>query len=684
MNADDVVSAAPPDSSLAALWSATWQALSAANHDASQVSATTIEQLQTQLSDGANHAPPIDAPLWQLAQAFGLSLRDTLLLSLAMWPQQAHMHVQATIDPRFNQSPPSPVTLRHAAQILGLLKVHHGSEIHQLSDSPLWSRGYLQSFPLAAGASWFEHPLQLPPLLTMALQGQKRLPAHWRLISAAVPMPASWALLAKQAAEKLWTNGQAAKRASVVVLRHDDRAEALTWLRALAGALGHRLVAKASDETAADDLPASAMPAWLWLTQSLWLIDALDADGPRLTVPQWEGSHAPVFVLASPRLSVDLGDRQALECTLPLPGVAERAALWSLALGAVHVSDKPPLQDFHPQALSLAQRHRLGPAAIRAAAQTKNNGQVDALSMAAGVDVQGLARWVQASTVEPVLPAALHAQIELLHARCLQRDSLAKHVSPIASARMGAGVRALLHGPSGTGKTLVAESLAARLGKPLLVVDTAAITSKYIGETERNLERVMGGAERVDAVLLFDEADALFARRTDVASSNDRYANAQTNYLLQRLESHTGITILTSNGRSRIDAAFTRRLDAVIEFVHPSPPERMALWRALLGDAVKHLPVTLIERLALDIEAAGGTLRNIVTTAAVLANGPPQADTLEVACALECAKTGVSAPAWAVAAHEQWLQAGAPIGLAHQSTQQAKGVDAAHQAGVNP
>ncbi len=671
---------------LAPLWSTVWRTLAQHGHDASAVDAATVQHLQARLNECATQPPDIDAPLWQLAQAFGLPLRDAMLMSLALWTEQT--------STRPADAPSGALTLRHAAQALQLLRVHDASRVDQLAASPLWGRGWLLSVPLAAGASWADHPLQLPPLLALALQGHDRLPSTWRTPTAAVPMPASWAQRARDTAEKLLPAAPGAAQSSVVVLRHDDRAEALTWLRALAGALGHRLVTKAVVSNGLADanpeLPDAALPAWLWLTRSLWLMDALDHDGARLSVPEWAGSTAPVFVLASPRLGLDVGERRVIECTLPLPDVAERAALWSWALGAVQASSAPAdqqtLQALHPQALGLAQRHRLGPSAIRAAARQAGDEseghaatQAAAQVAAAGVDLQGLARWVQPSGVAPVLPGAVRAQVELLHARCLQRDVLAGHLSVAASARMSAGVRALLHGPSGTGKTLVAEWLAARLGKPLLVVDTAAITSKYIGETERNLERVMGGAERVDAVLLFDEADALFARRTDVATSNDRYANAQTNYLLQRLEGHTGITVLTSNGRSRIDTAFTRRLDAVIEFTHPSPPERMALWRALLGASVAHLPVTLIERLALDVEASGGTLRNIVATAAVLSGGPAQADALEVACALECGKTGMPAPAWAVAAHERWLQAGAPIGV---SVDAPDGMRSSRPAGV--
>ena len=139
-------------------------------------------------------------------------------------------------------------------------------------------------------------------------------------------------------------------------------------------------------------------------------------------------------------------------------------------------------------------------------------------------------------------------------------------------------MRALLVGPSGTGKTLAAGWLATRLGLPLYRVDLASVTSKYIGETEKNLAQLFARAEHAEGVLLFDEADSLFGKRTDVKEANDRFANAQTNYLLQRIESFDGIAILTSNSRARFDSAFTRRLDAVIEFPPPGPEERRALW----------------------------------------------------------------------------------------------------------
>jgi SpoVK/Ycf46/Vps4 family AAA+-type ATPase len=184
-------------------------------------------------------------------------------------------------------------------------------------------------------------------------------------------------------------------------------------------------------------------------------------------------------------------------------------------------------------------------------------------------------------------------------------------------------VRCLLVGPSGTGKTLAAGWLATRLGLPLYRVDLAAVMSKYIGETEKNLSALLARAEHSEIVLLFDEADSLFGKRTDIKDSNDRFANSQTNYLLQRIEFYRGIVLLTSNSRERFDSAFTRRLDKIIEFALPSPPERRALWLSHLG-ANQQLSVRQINQLAAGCDLAGGHIRNAVLAAAVEAEGRQQ------------------------------------------------------------
>lgn len=189
-----------------------------------------------------------------------------------------------------------------------------------------------------------------------------------------------------------------------------------------------------------------------------------------------------------------------------------------------------------------------------------------------------------------------------------------------AGGGRGRGALALFAGDSGTGKTLSAEVVAAELGLDLYVVQLSSVVDKYIGETEKNLERIFTEADRADAVLLFDEADAVFGKRSEVNSSNDRYANLESAYLLQRLESFDGIVLLTTNLRANIDEAFTRRLDLIVDFPFPDAGQRLALWQ----HSLVHVPcVDDIDpgRCAKDFELAGGSIRSAVVTAAYAAAG---------------------------------------------------------------
>ncbi len=150
----------------------------------------------------------------------------------------------------------------------------------------------------------------------------------------------------------------------------------------------------------------------------------------------------------------------------------------------------------------------------------------------------------------------------------------------LRGSERGRGVTALFHGPSGTGKSLAAEVVAHALDLDLHLVDLSRVVSKYIGETEQRLSAVFDAGEASGAVLLFDEADALFGARSEVRDSHDRYANMEVSYLLQRMERYRGLAILTTNMRDAIDTAFLRRIRFVVEFAHPGPAERERLWRA--------------------------------------------------------------------------------------------------------
>ncbi|MFJ8058937.1 ATP-binding protein [Streptomyces sp. NPDC096142] len=234
-----------------------------------------------------------------------------------------------------------------------------------------------------------------------------------------------------------------------------------------------------------------------------------------------------------------------------------------------------------------------------------------------------------------VLPDRSLAQLHELALRARHRDRVLGDWRLSAGGGRGRGVLGLFAGESGTGKTLSAEVVAAELGLDLYVVQLSSIVDKYVGETEKNLERIFTEADRTDAVLLFDEADAVFGKRSEVKDAHDRYANMESAYLLQRLESFDGIALLTTNLRANIDEAFTRRLDLVVDFPFPDPAQRLALWR----HGLTHVPSASdleLAPLADQFELAGGSIRSAVVTAAYLAAG--RGDTVGAADLLEGAR----------------------------------------------
>ena len=219
-----------------------------------------------------------------------------------------------------------------------------------------------------------------------------------------------------------------------------------------------------------------------------------------------------------------------------------------------------------------------------------------------------------------VLPERPLGQLHELALRARHRDRVLGDWRLSAGGGRGRGVLGLFAGESGTGKTLSAEVVAAELGLDLYVVQLSSVVDKYVGETEKNLERIFTEADRTDAVLLFDEADAVFGKRSEVKDAHDRYANLESAYLLQRLEAFHGIALLTTNLRANIDEAFTRRLDLVVDFPFPDAEQRLALWRHGLA----HVPVAdgiELRPLAEDFELAGGSIRSAVVTAAYRAAG---------------------------------------------------------------
>jgi SpoVK/Ycf46/Vps4 family AAA+-type ATPase len=182
---------------------------------------------------------------------------------------------------------------------------------------------------------------------------------------------------------------------------------------------------------------------------------------------------------------------------------------------------------------------------------------------------------------------------------------------------LGKGFSLLFAGPSGTGKTMAAEILAHELGLDLYKIDLSTVVSKYIGETEKNLSRIFTEAETSNAILFFDEADALFGKRSEVRDAHDRYANIEINYLLQRIEEYEGVAILASNLRKNMDEAFVRRIHASVEFPFPGVDDRLRIWQCVWPERVPRAPLDL-EFMAKRFEMTGGNIRNIALASAFL------------------------------------------------------------------
>lgn len=308
-----------------------------------------------------------------------------------------------------------------------------------------------------------------------------------------------------------------------------------------------------------------------------------------------------------------------LHFSLPLP--AQTRAHWAQLLPA------------HENALdltALAERFSLTPAEIEALAPRAHAGR-DALWSACRSLSHGRLGSLAALLPCPfnwadiVLPVDTIAHLQEIVAHTTHRQAVYETWGFGRKRPLGRGVAALFAGPSGTGKTMAAQVLAAEMGVGLFRIDLAGVVSKYIGETEKNLRRIFDEAERLNAVLFFDEADALFGKRTEVKDAHDRYANIEINYLLQRMEAHEGLAILATNRKGDIDPAFLRRLRFIIDFPLPGVGERAAIWRLALPEQTP-AGETLLEAinwelLAARLEISGAGIKNIALAAAFLACG---------------------------------------------------------------
>ena len=332
----------------------------------------------------------------------------------------------------------------------------------------------------------------------------------------------------------------------------------------------------------------------------------------------------PVVLTGNSAWDPNWSDRVPLIAESSRLTVGERTELWRRELGpladGIDVGDIAAQYVFGPRQIAaaitaaetLARSTRGTPidSDLRRGARSQN---------AAGLE--RLARRVEpaVSWRDIVLPDKALRQLRELTTRARNRELVLSDWRMRPGGGRGTGVTALFAGDSGTGKTMAAEVIAGDLGLDMYTVNLATVVDKYIGETEKNLERIFTEASRVSAVLLFDEADAIFGKRSEVRDAHDRYANIESAYLLQRMETFDGLAVLATNLRANLDDAFTRRLDMVVDFPLPDEAARLALWQRCLAPPVPSQGDLDLDSYARSFELSGGNIRSAAITAAYLA-----------------------------------------------------------------
>ncbi len=388
-------------------------------------------------------------------------------------------------------------------------------------------------------------------------------------------------------------------------------------------------------------LPAEAIPTngdersgftRLWereatLGMGALLIDAMEldhADSSRVyaLTALIERLNAPLLVICRDRQAT--GHRPTVTFDVNAPESAEQDAVWRAALGDLtdhlngHVDRLVSQFTLNSTEIAAAWATARG-AADGAAPDRLGELLWDACRVQSRTRMDDLAQRITSPATwdDLVLPTAQRETLRAIAMHVRQRTTVYQHWGFAGKGARGLGITALFAGASGTGKTMAAEVLANELRLDLYRIDLSAVVNKYIGETEKNLRRVFDAAEGGGAILLFDEADALFGKRSEVRDSHDRYANIEVSYLLQRMEAYRGLAILTTNLKSALDTAFMRRLRFVVPFPFPDVPQRAEIWRRAFPAAT---PTDGLDpaRLA-QLNVAGGNIKNIALNAAFLA-----------------------------------------------------------------
>ncbi|HEY7126519.1 MAG TPA: ATP-binding protein [Ktedonobacterales bacterium] len=482
---------------------------------------------------------------------------------------------------------------------------------------------------VGAGETLTASPLRIDETILHTLAGapvlDERLQPYVRSLPMGGDLPPSQHALARRIAS-VWSRGEGADWPIIQLCGSDEAGR-----RSIAASSCTLLTIPARSMRAAD-LPGGVAErealGRLWereaiLSGSALVLECDERDSPeslRSALAFIESLHGPLLMTCREPLA--LRQRPSIRLEVHKPRAEEQQMLWRRMLG-------PAAERLNGQVEAVVCQFNLGMQSIQAVCaetaeqlhQEDSPGAVlwDACRAQARARLEGLAQRIMPAAAwnDLVLPDAQRRTLHEIAAHVRQRARVYQAWGFAARSARGLGISALFAGASGTGKTMAAEVLANELQLDLYHIDLSQVVSKYIGETEKNLRRIFDAAEEGGAILLFDEADALFGKRSEVKDSHDRYANIEVSYLLQRMEAYQGLAILTTNLQSALDTAFLRRLRFIVQFPFPDAGQRAQIWQHVFpaSTPTAGLEIPKLARLNL----AGGNIRNIALHAAFLA-----------------------------------------------------------------
>lgn len=455
------------------------------------------------------------------------------------------------------------------------------------------------------------------------LAGVNYLDPRLQALLRARPAPEVMAQTHRDVCTQLLKSLERLDRSAVILLVGDDYAGQADIAAQCAAALGTGLQVMRGEDVPQNSAELDAL-AVLWqreaaLLNSSLLIACDDEAAPKPLTRFLDRLGGLVFVSGRETPKIE---GAMLRFSVNKPAAIEQKVLWQQALGASVTRLNGSLDAAASQFRFSAQTILSHGTALGPALTVSDTPDTLMWSTCRGLGrpkLDELAQRIEARADwhDLILPSAQANTLRQIAAHVKQRLKVYQEWGFADKGQRGLGISALFAGESGTGKTMAAEVLAHELHLDLYRIDLSAVVSKYIGETEKNLRRLFDSAEDCGAILLFDEADALFGKRSEVKDSHDRYANIEVSYLLQRMEAYRGLAILTTNIKTALDTAFQRRLRFVVQFPFPDQEHREAIWRSVFPAATlrRELDYTKLSRL----HVAGGNIRNIALNAAFFA-----------------------------------------------------------------